>query len=70
MSTNGRPSMAKRQKEVARQEKQREKAARRAQRAIARNNPAPEPAVDENGLPIEAPAESPETVAAAAPLPA
>lgn len=33
MSTNGRPSMAKRQKEMARQEKQREKAAKRVQRA-------------------------------------
>lgn len=33
MSTNGRPSMAKRQKEMARQEKQREKAVKRVQRA-------------------------------------
>lgn len=42
MSTNGRPSMAKRQKEMARQEKQREKAAKRVQRAVQRLNPTPE----------------------------
>lgn len=36
MSTNGRPSMAKRQKEMARQEKQREKAVKRDQRATTR----------------------------------
>lgn len=35
MSTNGRPSMAKRQKEMARQEKQREKAVKRVQRATS-----------------------------------
>ena len=36
MSTNGRPSMAKRQKEMARQEKQREKAVKRVQRATTK----------------------------------
>jgi hypothetical protein len=38
MSTNGRPSMAKRQKEMARQEKQREKTVKRVQRATEREN--------------------------------
>ena len=47
MSTNGRPSMAKRQKEMARQEKQREKAAKRVQRAVERLNPTPEPTDEE-----------------------
>ena len=42
MSTNGRPSMAKRQKEMARQEKQREKAVKREQRANAPAGPSDE----------------------------
>lgn len=37
MSTNGRPSVAKRQKEMARQEKQREKAVKREQRATSKD---------------------------------
>lgn len=38
MTTNGRPSMAKRQREIAKQEKQRDKAAKRAQRALDKKN--------------------------------
>lgn len=47
MSSQGRPSFAKRQKEQARAEKQREKAAERARRAEDRKNkPKAEPGVD------------------------
>ncbi|MFO0644909.1 MAG: hypothetical protein U0326_01645 [Polyangiales bacterium] len=47
MSSQGRPSFAKRQKEQARAEKQREKAAERARRAVDRKNkPEGEPGVD------------------------
>ena len=49
MSTNGRPSMAKRQKEMARQEKQREKAVKRGQRASTPRDPA---ASGDDGLEI------------------
>lgn len=52
MASNGRPSFAKRQKEMARQEKQRDKAAKRAQRATdnANNSDMEEVvSVDENG---------------------
>lgn len=42
MAQNGRPSMAKRQREMAKQEHQREKAAKRAQRAYAKAHPTPE----------------------------
>lgn len=44
---NGRPSFGKRQKELARQEKQRDKAARRAQRSEdKKNRPAGSPGED------------------------
>ena len=77
MSTNGRPSMAKRQKEMARQEKQREKAVKREQRANAPAGPSDEgmevvfgpdgtPMVDGDGNIILVPAGS--TPAAAAGL--
>ncbi len=47
VSSNGRPSFAKRQKEMARLDKQRDKAADRARRAEDRKNrPAPPPGVD------------------------
>ena len=38
MSNNGRPSIGKRQKELARLERQRDKTAKRAQRAVVRDN--------------------------------
>lgn len=77
MSTNGRPSMAKRQKEMARQEKQREKAVKREQRANAPASPSDDgmevvfgpagtPMVDGEGNIILVPAGS--TAAAAAAL--
>jgi hypothetical protein len=47
MATNGRPSFAKRQKELARQERARDKAVERARRAEDRKNkPAPPAGVD------------------------
>jgi len=47
LSTQGRPSVSKRQKELSRLERQREKAADRARRADERKNrPAGEPGVD------------------------
>lgn len=47
MATNGRPSFAKRQKELARQERARDKAVERARRAEERKNkPALPPGVD------------------------
>lgn len=56
MSSNGRPSFAKRQKEQSRQEKQREKAAKRNQRKIDKQNgvttSTDEPALDADGNPI------------------
>lgn len=56
MSSNGRPSFAKRQKEQSRQEKQREKAAKRNQRKIDKQNgvttSTDEQAYDADGNPI------------------
>lgn len=47
VSSNGRPSFAKRQKEIARAEKQRDKAAERARRAVEKKNrPDAPPGVD------------------------
>ena len=60
MATRSRPSFQKRQKEIARMEKQRDKAARRAQRKLAPPEPpdaeSPEAALEEPANPVDTPA--------------